>query len=92
MTNDDKIIDEKPSLSISNEEIEGRMRIVKSLEESWLLIKVISETIRNEAKEQSGGFPSILLGTLAASMLRNALTEKGVAKAGEGVIRVDQNF
>ena len=45
------------------------MKIVKSLEQSGLLIKGIRETIKNEAKEQKGGFPSMLLGTLAASML-----------------------
>ena len=54
---------------ISNEEMEGIMKIVKSLEQSGLLIKGIRETIKNEAKEQKGEFPSMLLGTLAASML-----------------------
>ena len=39
------------------------MKIVKSLEESGLLVKGISETIKNEAKEQKGGFLPILLGT-----------------------------
>ena len=54
---------------ISNEEMEDIMKIVKSLEQSGLLIKGIRETIKNEAKEQKGEFPSMLLGTLAASML-----------------------
>ena len=49
------------------------MKIVKSLEESGLLIKGISETIKNEAKEQNSGFLEMLLGTLAASILGNAL-------------------
>ena len=49
--------------------MEGIMKIVKSLEQSGLLIKGIRETIKNEAKEQKGEFPSMLLGTLAASML-----------------------
>ena len=43
--------------------MEDIMRIVKSLEESGLLVKGISETIKNEAKEQKGGFLPILLGT-----------------------------
>ena len=67
------------------------MRIVKSLEESGLLIKGISETIKNEAKEQKGGFLSILLGTLAASTLGNALAGKGILRVGEKVTRAGEN-
>ena len=52
------------ALITSNEEMEDIIKIVKSLEESGLLIKRISETIKNEAKEQKGGFLSMLLGTL----------------------------
>ena len=73
------------ALIISNEEMEDVMKIVKSFEESGLLIKGIGEAIKNEAKEQKGGFIPILLGTLAASILGNTLT-------GEGVIRTGQNF
>ena len=54
-------------LRISNEETNDIMKIVKSLEESGLLIKSVSETIKNEAKEQKGGFLGMLLGTLGAS-------------------------
>ena len=68
------------------------MKIIKSLEESGLLIKEITETTKNETKEQKGGFILMLLGTLAASILGNALTGKGVIRVGEGVIRADQNF
>ena len=50
------------------------MKIVKSFEELRILIKRINETIKNEAKDQKGGFLSMLLGILAASMLGNALT------------------
>ena len=60
--------------------------------ESGLLIKEISETIKNEAKEQKGGFLPMLLGTLAASMLGSALTRKGVIEAGEETIRAGENF
>ena len=77
------------------------MKLVKSLEESGLLIKDLSETIKNEAKEQKGGFSSMLLGTLGASLLENLLTDKGVIatsqgggtiRAGEGTIRAGQDF
>ena len=51
------------TLIISNEEMDDIMKIVKSLEDSGLLIKGVSETIKNEAKEQKGGFLSMLLGT-----------------------------
>ena len=64
------------ALIISNEEMEDMMKIVKSLEESRFLIKEISETITNEAKVQKGGFLSMLLGALAASILGNALARR----------------
>ena len=75
---------------ISNEEIEDIMKIGKSLEQSGLLIKLISEAIKNEAKELKSGLLSMLLGALAASLLGNALTE--VIRAGEGTIRAGQSF
>ena len=68
------------------------MKIVKSLAESGLLIKGVRETIKNEAKEQKGGFLSILLGTLGASLLGNLLTGKGTIREGEGTIRADEKF
>ena len=77
---------------ISNEEMEDVMKMIKSLEESGLLIKGISETIKNEAKEQKGGFLPMLLGTLASSMLGSALTGRGVITAGEETIRASENF
>ena len=80
------------ALIISNEEMENAMKIVKSLEESGLLIKGFSETIKNEAKKQKGGFLSMLLGKLAASILGSALTGREVIRAGEGTIRADENF
>ena len=64
------------------------IKIVKSLEDSALLLKGVGETIQNEAKEQKGGFLSMLLGTLGASLLGNILVGKGINRAGEGVIRV----
>ena len=62
------------TLIISNEEMNDIMKIIKSLEESSLLIKRISETIKKEAKEQKGRFLIMLLGTLAASLLDNLLS------------------
>ena len=78
------------ALMISNEEMNDIIKIVKSLEESGLLIKGVSETIRNETKEQKGGFLGISLGTLGASLLRNLLTGTGVIRAGEGKIRASE--
>ena len=62
------------------------IEIVKSLEDSGLLLKGVSETIENEAKEQKGGFLSMLLGTLGASLLGNNLAGKGMNRAGEGAM------
>ena len=64
-------------LTISNEDMEDIIKIVKSLEESGLLIQGISKTIKNESKQQKGGFLPMLLGTLGASLLGNLLTGKG---------------
>ena len=80
------------TLIISYEEMNDIMKIVKALEESGSLIKNVRETIQNEAKEQKGGYLSMLLGTLGASLLGNLLTGKGTIRAGEGTIRADENF
>ena len=72
---------------ISNDEIEEIIKIVKSLEDSGLLLKGVTETVQNEVKEQKRGFLSMLLGTLGASLLGNILAGKGINRAGEGVIR-----
>ena len=72
------------TLIISNDEMEDIIKIVKSLEDSGLLLKGVSETIQNEAKEQKGGFLSMLLGTLGASLLGNLLTGRGIYRAGKG--------
>ena len=57
-----------------------------------MITKRISETIKNQAKKQKGGFLPMLLGTLPASILGNVLAERGVIRAGEGVIRSGENF
>ena len=75
------------TLIISNYEMDDILKIVKSLEDSGLLLKGVSETIQHEAKEQRGRFLSMLLGTLGASLLGDILSGKGVIRAGEGTIR-----
>ena len=62
---------------ISNKEIEDITKIVKSYEESRLLIKGIVETIKNKTEEQKGGFLPMLLGTLVTNILGKALIGKG---------------
>ena len=72
------------TLIISNNEMEDIVKIVKSLEDSGLLLKGVTETVQNEVKEQKGGFLSMLLGTLGASLLGNLLIGKGMYRAGKG--------
>ena len=82
---------EATTLIISNDEMDDISKIVKSLENSGVLLKGVSETIQHGAKEQPGGFVSMLLGTLDASLLGDVLSKvlsgKGVIRAGEGTIR-----
>ena len=78
------------TLIISNDEM-NILKIVNPLENSGLLLKGVSATIQHEAKEQRGGFLSMLLGTLGASLLGDILSKrlsgKGIIRAGEGTIR-----
>ena len=62
------------------------IQIVKSLEDSGLILKGVSETLQNEAKKQKGRFLSMLLGTMGAILLRNTLAGNGTNRAGEGAI------
>ena len=66
--------------------MEDIIGIVKSLEDSGLLLKGVTETVQNEVKEQKGGFLSMLLSTLGASLLGNILAVKWINRAGEGAI------
>ena len=66
------------TLIISNDEMNDIIEIVKSLEDSGLLLKWVTETV------QKGGFFSMLLGTLGASLLGNLVTGQGVNRAGKG--------
>ena len=78
--------------------MEDIIKIVKSLEDSGLLLKGVTETVQNEVKEQKGGFLSMLLGRLVASFWGNILAGKeinrtgkcrgrGINRAGEGILR-----
>ena len=64
--------------------MEDIIEIVKSLEDSGLLLKGFTETVQNEVKEQKGGLLCILLRTLGASLLGNILTGRGINRAGKG--------
>ena len=72
------------TLIISNNEMEDIIKIVKSLEDSGLLLKGVTETVQNEVKEQKRGFLGMLLGTLGASLSGNILSGRGINRAGEG--------
>ena len=69
------------------------MKIVQALEDSDILLKRVTKTIKNETKELKGGFLSILLGTSGATLLRNLLAGKGIVRAGsenkKGIVRAD---
>ena len=81
------------TLIISNEEMNDIMKIVQALEDSNILLKGVTKTIKNETKEQKGGFLSMLLGTLGSSLLGNLLAGEGIVRAvsgnkkGKGIVR-----
>ena len=69
------------------------IKFVQAHEDSNILLKGITETIKNETKEQKDGFLSMLLGTLGPSLLGNLLSGKGIKanlenKKGKGIVRV----
>ena len=75
-------------LIIEQEDMKDIVKIIEALENSGILLKGVSKTIENETKEQRGGFLSMLLDTLGASLLGNLLTGgKGIMRAGEGIVR-----
>ena len=81
------------TLIILNEEMNDIMKFVQALQDSNILLKGITKTIKNERKEEKEGFLIMLLGTLGASLLGNLLTGKGIVRAvsenkkGKGVVR-----
>ena len=72
------------TLIISNEEMNDIMKIAQALEISNILLKGVTETIKNETKEQKGRFFSMLLSTLGPSLLGNLLSGKETVRAGSG--------
>ena len=82
------------TLVISSEEMNGIMKIVQALEDSNILLKCVTKIIKNETREQKGGFLSMLLGTLGASLLDDLLTKnlsgKGTVRGGEGFLRAGE--
>ena len=72
------------TLIISNKEMNETMKIVQALEDSNILLKGVTKTIKNKTKEQKGGFLRMFLGTLRASLLGNLFAEKGIVRAGSG--------
>ena len=80
------------TLIISNKDMDNLIKITKSLEDSGLLLKRVTESVQNEAKEQRGGFLSMLLGTLGAILLGNLLTGKGVNKKVKGIYRAGEGI
>ena len=74
-------------LIIEQEDMNDIIKIIEALENSGILLKGVSKTIENETKEQRGGFLSIPLGILGASLLGYLLTAgKGIVRAGEGSV------
>ena len=69
------------TLIISNEEMND---IMKTVQDSDILLKGVTKTIKNETKEQKERFSSMLLRTLGAILLGNLLTGKGIVRAGSG--------
>ena len=78
-------------LIIEEEDMKDIMKVIEALENSGILLKGVSKTIENETKEQRGGFLTMLLGTLGASLLGNLLTgRKGIMRAGDGIVRAGE--
>ena len=73
-------------LILEQEDMNDIIKIIDALENSAILLKEVTKTIENETKEQRGGFLSMLLATLGASLLGNLLTGKGMMRAGEGIV------
>ena len=79
-------------LIIEQEDMNDIIKIIEALENSGILLKGVTKTIENETKEQRGGFLSMLLGTLGASLLGNLLTGKEMMRAGEGIVRAGEGI
>ena len=85
-----KMRGEDIKLIIEQEDMNDIMKIIEALENSGILLKGVKKTIENETKEQRGGFLSMLLGTLGASLLGNLLSGKGIMRAGKAIVRTGE--
>ena len=77
-------------LIIEQEDMNDVIKIIEALENSGILLKGVTKTIENETKEQRGGFLSMLLGAIGASLLGNLLSGKGLPRASEGIVRAGE--
>ena len=77
-------------LIIEQEDMNDIIKIIESLENSGILLKVVTKAIENETNEQRGGVLSMLFGTLGTSLLGNLLTGKGMVRVGEGIARAGE--
>ena len=80
------------TLIISNNDLNDLIKIATALEEHDILLKGTNKAIKNKIKKQDGGFLSMLLGTLGASLLGNLLTGKGMYRTGQGMYRTGQGL
>ena len=67
------------------------MKIVQAFEDSGISLEGVSETTKNQIKQQNGNRLGMILGTLAASLLGNLLRGKGTVRAGEGIKKISSN-
>ena len=86
-----KIHGSEVKLIIEQKDMKDIIKIIEALEDSGILLKGVTKTIENETKEQRGGFLSMLLTTLGASLLGNLLTGgKGIMRAGDGIVHAGE--
>ena len=79
-------------LIIEQEDMNGIIKIIEALENSGILLKGVTKAIENETKGQRGGFLSMLLSTLGATLLGNLLTGKGMVRAGKRIVRAGEGI
>ena len=80
------------ALVISNEGMDGIIRVIKLLENLGVSIDGVSQTAKHEIKKQEVRFLGMLSKTLGASMLRNMLTERGALRAGKGAMKAERGY
>ena len=85
-----KIHESGIKLIIEEDDMKDILKIIEALENSGILLKGVTKMTENETKEKRGGFLSMLLGPLGASLLSNLLTGKGIMRAGDGIVRVGE--